>query len=123
MKNTHTFCLQAFVLAVFVSLSVSAQDRFVLENPGKLFKKQDHRPAPILKTKYFFSVGEISGREYLKQQDLFDPKGIIKSSGMFSEDGNKMGDMRYTFDATGKLSKSELKYIGKNLKEITTFNE
>jgi hypothetical protein len=31
--------------------------------------------------------------------------------------------MRYTFDATGKLSKSELKYTGKNLKEITTFNE
>ena len=123
MKSTPTFCLQAFVLAVFVSISASAQDRFVLENPGKLYKKQDHRQAPVLKTKYFFSVGELSGREYLKQQDLFDPKGGIKSSGLFSEDGSKMGDMRYTFEATGKLSKSELKYTGKNLKEITVFNE
>lgn len=123
MKNTRTFYLQAFVLAVFISLSVSAQERFLLENPGKLFKKQDYRPSPILKTKYFFSVGETSGREYLKQQDLFDIKGGFKSSGLFSEDGNKMGDMRYTFDVTGKISKSELKFTGKNLKEITSFNE
>ena len=96
MKNTLTFCIQVFILALFISISVSAQDRFVLENPGKLFKKQDHRQAPVLKTKYFFSVGELSGREFLKQQDLFDLKGGLKSSGLFSLSAFFCSDLQIT---------------------------
>lgn len=122
MKNINSIRLSACLVAGLLIGSASAQDTFVLDNPGKLFKKQDHRQAPPLKTRYIFGVGETSGREYLKQQDLLDPKGNIKSSGLFSEDGNKMGDLRYTYDATGKLQKSEMKYIGKNIKEVTYFD-
>ncbi len=122
MKNINLNNLSAFLVATLIVVSANAQDGFVLDNPGKLFKKQDHRQAPPLKTRYIFGVGEISGREYLKQQDLVDPKGNVKSSGLFSEDGNKSGDLRYTYDATGKLTKTELKYIGKNIKEVTQFD-
>ena len=122
MKKFNILRLSACVIGTLLFFQANSQERFVIENPGKLFKKQDHRQAPPLKTRYMFGVGEGSGREYLKQQDLLDAKGNIKSSGLFSEDGNKMGDLRYTYDATGKLTKSELKYIGKNLKDVTEFD-
>lgn len=122
MENANLFRLSALIMASLLSFSAGAQDGFVLDNPGKLFKKQDHRQAPPLKTRYIFGVGEVSGREYLKQQDLVDPKGNVKSSGLFSEDGNKSGDLRYTYDAAGKLTKTELKFIGKNIKEVTQFD-
>ena len=58
-----------------------------------MFSKQQHKPSPIVKTTYNFDVGATSGREFLIQQDLFDAKGNFKSSGMFSEDGNKKADV------------------------------
>jgi hypothetical protein len=108
------------LLLILGFYGVQAQ-QFILENPGKMFKKQERRAAPVLKTRYSFDVSTSTGREYLKQQDLFDAKGKYKSSGVFSDNGNKAGDIRYTYDANGKLLKQELKFIGKNEKEVTIF--
>jgi len=114
--------LSTFVLFNLLVFSSQAQDRFVLENPGKLFKKQEHRSPSPLKTRYAFGVGEASGREYLMQQDLYGTDGKIKSSGLFAEDGNKSTDVRYSYKADGSLEKKVQKYLGKNLQETTYYN-
>jgi hypothetical protein len=120
MNHTHILRFLLMLLLTMGFYSVQAQ-QFILENPGKMFKKQERKVAPVLKTRYSFDVSPATGREYLKQQDLFDVKGKFKSSGVFADNGNKSGDIKYTYDATGKLLKQELKFIGKNEKEVTTF--
>ena len=120
MKHTYTLRFMLMLMLTLGIYSIKAQ-QFILDNPGKMFKKQDRRAAPILKTRYSFDVSATTGREYLKQQDLFDAKGKYKSSGVFADNGNKAGDIKYTYDAAGKVQKQELKFIGKNEKEVTTF--
>ena len=120
MNHTHILRFLLMLLLTVGFHSIHAQ-QFILENPGKNFKKQERRAAPVLKTRYSFDVSPSTGREYLKQQDLLDAKGKFKSSGVFADNGNKAGDIKYTYDATGKLQKQELKFIGKNEKEVTTF--
>lgn len=110
------------MLLLIFSTSIVAQDLSVLPDPGKTFRKQTRKQAPPVKTKYHFGVGAASGREYLMQQDLLDPKGKFKSSGVFSEDGNKSADIRYTYDAAGLLSRKETRFIGKNLKAVLIYN-
>lgn len=123
MKNV-SFSLFVFIFSfVLFGDSASAQSRFVLENPGKLFKKQDRREAPPLKTRYQFGVGDSSGREYLQQQDLYSQTGTIKSSGIFSEDGNKAFDVRYTYSEDGKLTMSVLKHLKADIKETSYYND
>lgn len=121
MNNTYLLG----ITLLFVGLSANparSQNDFLLDDPGKLFRKSERPKSPPVKTRYFFDVGETSGREYLKQQDLLDPKGNFKSSGVFSENGNKSGDIRYTYDATGKLNKSEQKLIGQNKKVVCYYD-
>ena len=108
-------------LLIMVS-ALNAQDNFILDNPGALFKKSERRPQLPVKTKYYFETSPSTGREYLRQQDLLDQKGKFKSSSVFSDDGNKAGDIRYTYDASGVLQKKELRKIGKNEVEITYFS-
>jgi len=120
MNHTHILRFLLMLLLTVGFYNIQAQ-QFILENPGKMFKKQERKTAPVLKTRYSFDVSSSTGREYLKQQDLFDAKGKYKSSGVFADNGNKVGDIKYTYDATGTLLKQELKFIGKNEKEITTF--
>jgi hypothetical protein len=122
MKHLHTKSVLLSALALALSTFSIAQDACILKDAGKLYKKQERKPSPVMKTRYQFGVGQTSGREYLMQQDLFDSKGNPKSSGQFSEDGNKSADIRYTFEANGKLQKRETKYIGKNLKEVVLYN-
>lgn len=115
-----------FLLTVFhicgLTEAVFGQDVFIPETAVAAFKKKAHSVPPPYKSRYIFDVGPTTGREYLKQQDLFDTKGKLKSSGVFGEDGNKSGDLKYTYDPAGKLISQELKFIGKNEKEVTTFN-
>lgn len=94
----------------------------MLENPGKLFKKQDRREAPKLKTKYIFGVGDSSGREYLMRQDMFDTDGKIKSSGLFAENGNKSGDIRFSYSESGQLASHIFKHLNKDHKEVSYYN-
>ncbi len=109
----------SFMLVGFSLNNLSAQERCILSSPGKMFQKQSVKKAPVIKSIYHFGVGETSGREYLMQQDLLDVKGNFKSSGIFAEDGNKAADVRYTYDPTSSaLQKKEVKYLGKNRKEI-----
>lgn len=122
MKKVSKTCILSLAFIAFAFANMQAQDAFVLENPGKLFKKQDYRVAPATKTRYRFSVGAVSGREYLQQQDLYNPDGKIKSSGVFSEDGNKSGDIRYEYSPEGVLKRSVLKHIGKDYQEITVYD-
>jgi hypothetical protein len=121
MKHLNLNCLNLLLLLLFSS-GIIAQDLSFLPDPGKTFRKQTRKQAPPIKTKYHFGVGAVSGREYLVQQDLMDPKGKFKSSGVFSEEGNKSADIRYTYDAAGILSRKETRFIGKNLKEIVLYN-
>lgn len=111
------------VLLVSFCVSVEAQTRFVLENPGKVFKTKDRREEPVRKSSYQFSVGDSTEREYLIQQDSFDLEGRIKSSGLFSQDGNKASDVRYTYDENGNLREKVVKHLKKNRKEISSYNE
>jgi antitoxin component YwqK of YwqJK toxin-antitoxin module len=122
MKKVSKTIILSITFMAFALANTQAQEAFMLENPGKLFKKQDYRPSPPIKTKYSFSVGSSSGREYLQQQDLHGPDGKIKSSGVFSEDGNKAGDVRYEYSADGMLKRSVYKHIGKDHQEITTYD-
>jgi hypothetical protein len=115
------FTLLALGLILFADVSLSAQGSCILVNPGKVFSKQQHKASPIVKTVYNFDVGATSGREFLIQQDLFDAKGNYKSSGMFSEDGNKKADIKYSYDAASLLTKKEVRYIGKNEKEVYVY--
>ncbi len=119
----HSFLL-LFLLGFFCTLQGFGQEekRFVLENPGKLFKKQDRREAPKLKTKYIFGVGDSSGREYLMRQDMFDQDGKIKSSGLFAEDGNKSGDIRYNYNEAGVLVSHIYKHLKADHKEVSYYN-
>jgi hypothetical protein len=115
-KNTFyaTLMLLGFSLS-----SLSAQERCILKNPGEQFKKLTVKSSPAIKSVYSFGVGETSGREYLMQQDLLDAKGNFKSSGIFAEDGNKAADVRYTYDpASSTIQKKEVRFLGKNLKEV-----
>lgn len=121
MKHLHTKSVLFSALILLFSTFSSAQDACILKDAGKQFRKQERKPSPVMKTRYQFGVGQTSGREYLMQQDLFDNKGNPKSSGQFSEDGNKSADIRYTLDASGKLQKRETKFIGKNLKEVMLY--
>ncbi len=121
MKHLNTNHLNLLLLLLF-STPIVAQDLSFLPDAGKVFRKTTRKQAPPLKTKYHFGVGAVSGREYLMQQDLLDPKGKFKSSGVFSEDGNKSADIRYTYDAAGLLSRKETRYIGKNLKDVLIYN-
>lgn len=121
---THS-TLKASIIAIMMlpaAINAGAQENCILDKPGLLFKKNERKAQMPVKSRYFFETSPQTGREYLRQQDLFDPKGRIKSSGIFSDDGNKAGDIRYTFDAAGVLQKKELKFIGKNEKEITFLN-
>ena len=121
MKHLNLNRLNLLILLLF-STGIIAQDLSFLPDPGKNFRKQTRKQAPPIKTKYHFGVGAASGREYLVQQDLMDPKGKYKSSGVFSEDGNKSADIRYTYNETGTLSRKETRFIGKNLKETVLYN-
>jgi len=112
----------SFFVGVF-SLQSFAQNVYITKDPGAIFRKSQRRTAPIIKTQYSFDTGIISGREYLMRQDLFDAKGKRKSTGLFSEDGNKAADIRYTYNALGKLEKSEKKIIGQNVKELAEYDE
>jgi hypothetical protein len=116
--------LLLFLFGFFFILQGFGQEekRFVLENPGKLFKKLDRREAPKLKTKYIFGVGDSSGREFLMRQDMFDLEGKIKSSGLFSEDGNKSGDIRYNYNESGVLVSHICKHLKTNRKEVSYYN-
>lgn len=122
MKKVSKIVVFNLIILAFAAFNAHSQESFVLENPGKLFKKQDYRNAPPIKTRYQFSVGETSGREYLRQQDLFDATGKIKSSGVFTEDGNKSGDIRYEYATDGSLKRSVLKHIGKDRQEVTGYD-
>jgi len=122
MKKVSKIVVFSLSILAFAAFNAHSQESFVLENPGKLFKKQDYRITPLTKTRYQFGVGETSGREYLRQQDLHDASGKIKSSGLFAEDGNKSADIRYEYGTDGSLQKSILKYIGKDHQEITNYN-
>ena len=115
------FILLALGLILFTDSQLFAQNPCILVNPGKMFTKQQHKTSPIVKTTYNFDVGSTSGREFLIQQDLFDAKGNFKSSGMFSEDGNKKADIKYTYDAANLLTKKEVRFIGKNEKEVYVY--
>jgi antitoxin component YwqK of YwqJK toxin-antitoxin module len=121
MKHVNLLILLLITAAVGTEKS-SAQDAFVPATAVSAFKKKEHTVSPPLKTRYLFDVGTTTGREYLRQQDLLDAKGKPKSSGMFSEDGTKYGDIKYSYDAAGNLLSQELKKTGKNEKEITSFN-
>lgn len=116
------FTLLILGLISIVDSTLFAQNSCILVNPGKMFSKQQHKPSPIVKTTYNFDVGATSGREFLIQQDLFDAKGNFKSSGMFSEDGNKKADVKYTYDAANLLTKKEVRLIGKNEKEVYVYS-
>lgn len=122
MKKVSKIVVFSLLILAFAVFNAHSQESFVLENPGKLFKKQDYRSSPPTKTRYQFGVGETSGREYLRQQDLYDASGKIKSSGIFAEDGNKTGDLRYEYAADGSLKRSVLKHIGKDRQEITSYD-
>jgi len=116
IKNTFLFsCL-------LLASGIKSQDLLLVDNPGKLFKKQDYKACPPIKTRYQFETGTTTGREFLYKQDLMDPKAKYKSSGIFSEDGNKVADAKYTYDANGKLTAQEVRFIGQNLKEISNYN-
>jgi hypothetical protein len=121
MKHLNLNSLNLLLL-LFFSSGIMAQDLSLLPDPGKAYRKQTRKQAPPVKTKYHFGVGAVSGREYLMQQDLLDPKGKYKSSGVFSEEGNKSADIRYTYDAAGLLTRKETRYIGKNLKDVLIYN-
>ncbi|MCB0820598.1 MAG: hypothetical protein KDC13_08240 [Bacteroidetes bacterium] len=119
----HSLITIIFFSFIFVFQGFGQEEkRFVLENPGKLFQKQQHREAPKLKTRYQFGVGDSSGREYLISQDMYDLDGKIKSTGTFSEDGNKSGDIRYTYDESGKLASHILKHLRADHKEVSYYN-
>jgi hypothetical protein len=115
------FILLTLGLISFTNSSLEAQNSCILSNPAKLFSRQQPKASPVVKTIYNFDVGAVSGREYLVQQDLFDPKGNHKSSGQFSEDGNKKADVKYTYEGSNLLTKKEIRFIGKNEKEVHVY--
>lgn len=115
-----------FLISVFGILSVQSQTEksiFLNAKLGEKFKTKSRLTAPIVKNKYNFDISPQTGREYLVSQDLFDVKGNIKSSGLFADNGNKIGDVRYTYDASGILQKKELKWFENGYKEITFYQQ
>lgn len=122
MAHFNPTSVICFLVLLLASMQLRGQNPFLVDDPGQLFRKQERKPSTPVKTRYIFDIGPTTGREYLKQQDLLDPKGRIKSSGIFSEDGNKSGSKSYVYDAAGKLQQEELRFIGRNEKEITIYN-
>jgi hypothetical protein len=121
--NQYTTFRRAFLFTCLLfTAGLEGQNLLLIDNPGKYFKKQEFLACPPIKTKYQFETGTTTGREFLYKQDLIDPKGKYKSSGIFSEDGNKAADNKYVYDAGGKLLSQETRFIGQNLKEVTTYN-
>jgi hypothetical protein len=120
-STIKVFLLISPLLALFPQ--ARSQEKFILDKPGSMFRKNERRAPLPVKTRYFFETSAATGREYLRQQDLLDPKGRFKSSGVFSDDGNKAADIRYTYDASGILQKKELRKIGKNEVEVTYLNQ
>ena len=120
--NQYTTIKNIFLVSFLIfTVGLDAQGLLVIDKPGKYFKKQEFLVCPHLKTKYQFETGATTGREFLYKQDLIDPKGKYKSSGIFSEDGNKAADVKYVYDAGGKLVSQETRFIGQNLKEVTSY--
>lgn len=115
------FTLLALGLILFTDSEFFAQNSCILVNAGKMFEKQQPKSSPVVKTIYNFDVGATSEREYLIQQDLFDAKGNFKSSGFFSEDGNKKADAKYSYDAANLLLKKEIRFLSKNEKEVYVY--
>lgn len=123
LMRTFTFSAGiVFSILIMSQFHLTAQEQNLFDT-ARLFKKNQRKSAPVIKSKYFFETSNSSGREYLKQQDLFDSKGRIKSSGLFSDDGNKAGDIRYTYDGSGNIIKSDLRLIGSNQSETNYFNK
>ena len=122
MKHVNLLFLLVVLQIFGLQEDVFSQDIFIPEPAIAAFKKKAHTAAPPYKTRYIFDVASTTGREYLKQQDLFDTKGKIKSTGLFGEDGNKSGDLKYAYDGAGKLISQELKHLAKNEREVTTIN-
>lgn len=115
-----------FILTVFGFFGLQGQTNNELFLNAKLsekFKTKSRLVAPAFKSKYNFDISAQTGREYLVSQDLFDTKGNIKSSGLFADNGNKIGDVRYVYDAAGLLLKKELKWFENGFKEITHFQQ
>jgi len=113
-------------LSIFSFLGLQSQankELFLNAKLGEKFKTKSRLALPIAKSKYNFDISTQTGREYLVSQDLFDVKGNIKSSGLFADNGNKIADVRYTFDAAGTLQKKELKWFENGFKEITLFQQ
>jgi len=120
MNKLYTITF-ACLFFLFSFTNVDAQ-KAILDDVGSQFKKENRRQQPKLKTKYFFEISEQTGREYLKQQDIVDSKGLIKSSGIFADDGNKITDVRYVYNAEGKLERKDEKILGGGDKLISYFN-
>jgi hypothetical protein len=78
---------------------------------------------PVIKSRYNFDISPNTGREYLVSQDLFDSKGLIKSTGLFADNGNKSGEIKYFYDATGALQRKEHKTFDSGKKEITFYQQ
>ncbi|MFN4122598.1 MAG: hypothetical protein ACK4GL_04755 [Flavobacteriales bacterium] len=119
MKRFYTLIIT--VLMAFSGLKISAQEA-ILDQMGKLFKKEERKPMPKIKSKYFFEISENTGREYLKQQDLFDAKGGIKSSGLFADDGNKIRDIRYIYTPEGIVQQKTEKILGGGDRIVSTYS-
>lgn len=120
MKRLYTLII---IGLTFTALTVVQAQQTILNDPGKHFKKADRKPMPKVKTKYFFEVSEKTGREYLKQQSIFDNKGQEKSSGIFADDGNKIIDIRFVYDVNGNVQQKTEKMLGGGNRVITTFND
>lgn len=115
--------LWVLILFFASNYQANAQANFPLKDPGKIFKKQERKSCPNIKTRYFFETGLNSGREYLRQQDMLDNKGKMKSSGTFSEEGNKVSDIRYFYDPSGIMVRKEQRFISSNQNEITYYGK
>jgi len=120
MKRIYLFII-TFLFLFACKFSLNAQEP-ILDNAGKYFKKEERKNMPKLKSRYYFEISENTGREYLKQQDIVDAQGQVKSSGIFADDGNKITDVRYKYDANGKLERKEEKMLGGGDKIITLYN-
>lgn len=119
MKNFYRLIF-ALIIS-FCCQHLPAQEA-ILDNMGKLFKKDERKPMPKIKSKYFFEISENTGREYLKQQDIFDTKGSIKSSGLFGDDGNKIRDIRFIYSPDGVLQQKTEKVLGGGERLVSSYN-
>ena len=70
MKNI--FCFFSACLSIFYSITLQAQ---VQTDYGKYFKKQQHQPAPVIRTIKKYKNDKVSGKEYLFDETQFDIKG------------------------------------------------